>query len=452
MAKSKPIMQYYPFDFPRIGHKEALEQVQLHWDNVDVVLLISPTGSGKTGLRRTIAYWLGDAVMTTITNSLIDQELRDFPWTNSIKGKANYSDLEADKYAQDLINIKRRGHPSLMVIHSMIAHRAYKSTLIADEGHKLISINQELMAKHIWRKNVSYPSGIWDRRSLENWLKTDASFEDKDKFIQLLATNDYMIKREKSLLRGKYEDCIQFIPMNPPLSPAIASSKTKIVLLSATLSHHDVEDLGISRGSRVLTIEVPSPIPPENRRIVREYVGALNYRNLDSMAPAIASKILSIAKRHPGKRGFVHVTYGLSNLLQKVLGGNSRFIFHDKYTSKDQLKCWLESTGPGDDRIFIGAGFAEGLDLAGADFPYQIIAKINWPSLADTTIKKKAEANESWYLWSTLKDFIQMTGRICRGPEDIGTTYVLDSTMTRLITDSRKHKLIPKFLEDVLDI
>jgi hypothetical protein len=437
------ILNYYPYETFRIGHKSTLLTIEEQWNNFDVILIVASVACGKTGLRRAVAYWAGDVNMTVPTNNLIDQELAEFPYTFSIKGKSYYADMK--KYYDDLTGIKRRGHPSLLVPHAMIAHKVRKDTLIADEGHKLVSLNRELQSSHILRSKVAFPYNIWDRSSLETWLKNEATFENKDKYLKMLLTNDFMIKREKIKIRGAYQDAIQFIPMNPPFSYMLAAGSKKVILLSATLDQIDVEDLGIARDKRILKIEVPSPIPKENRPIIRDFVGNLNYSNLSSMAPAIASKIKFHASSRGGK-GIVHVTYGLSKILEQYLP-KDKYIFHTQANSKEKFEEWLNVDS---DMVFIAAGYSEGINLIGDEFTWQIIAKINWPSMTETVIRKKMSLDPNWYIWQVLREVIQAYGRICRSPTDKGVTIILDGTFDRLVNDGLKLGLLPKFFKEVL--
>jgi len=385
--------------------------------------------------------------MLVPTNNLIDQELEEFPYTFSVKGKAHYAPDQMDQYHTDLLNVKRRGHPSLLVPHGMIAHKIYKQLLVVDEGHKLVQLNRELQSRHILRSKTHFNYNIYDRASLETWLKTTASFPNREHYIKLLLTNDFMIKREKVKIRSNYEDAIKFLPINPPFSYMLSNGSKKIIMLSATLNQIDVDDMGISRDKRILKIEVPSPIAKERRPIIKDYVGNLNYGNLSTMAPAIAAKIKHHANSRGGK-GIVHVTYGLSRLLASYLTGD-KFIFHDEKNSKDQFERWINDPS---DSVFIAAGYTEGVNLKGDRYAWQIIAKINWPSIADTVIKKKMQIDQSWYIWQVLREVIQAYGRICRDPLDTGVTIILDGTFDRLVESGVKFNLIPKFFREVLNL
>ena len=438
------ILTYYPYPTFRVGHREALQTLSDMWKNFDVALVISPMGSGKTALRRALAYWAGDAAMLVPTNALILQELSEFPDTNKILNRADFYKCD-HCYNIDLANARRRGQPVLCVPHMLVAQRLGRRTLIVDEGHKLLPVNQDLQSIHAWRRDVRYPPTTYTREQFEQYLQLNPAVKNRDKLLAKLRTNDYMVKREMAGWRNAQLDRLRLIPLSPELHRSLSAGSERIILLSATLSDEDVYDLGVSRNKRILKLELPSPIPAENRPLVREYVGSLSYGNLPSMAPMLARRIMDIANFHAGEKGIVHITYGLAKILRSYLPGE-RFMWHTDIDSKTQLAAWME-TG---DKILMAAGMGEGLDLKGPEFAWQIIAKIAWPSLSDVAIRKKAEGSQSWYTWQALKALLQAYGRICRGPTDIGVTYILDSSMERLTAQARKYGLLPKYFLDVL--
>jgi Rad3-related DNA helicase len=235
------------------------------------------------------------------------------------------------------------------------------------------------------------------------------------------------------------------VPLSPGIHGVFRKKLKKLIILSATINEIDVAELKIGRGNRICKIELKSIIPPERRPIVRQYVGAINFYNMNTMAPKIAAMLIDIASYHPGKKGLAHVTYGLSLELEKALRHDPRFMFHTKIDAKARLAEWMKTK----DKIFIAAGFSEGLDLKGEEYEWQAICKIGWPSLADSAIKKRSEANPKWYIWQTLKDTLQRVGRICRGPEDYGVTYVLDKSFDRLVSEAKQMELLPGYFPEV---
>jgi Rad3-related DNA helicase len=91
----------------------------------------------------------------------------------------------------------------------------------------------------------------------------------------------------------------------------------------------------------------------------------------------------------------------------------------------------------------------EGVDLPDDFGRWQVIAKVPWKSLGDPAIAWKSRENEEWYMWQALKDLIQACGRVARHEKDYGNTYILDSTVNRLL-EKAKH-LVPDWFRDALN-
>jgi hypothetical protein len=446
----KDIMQFYPYPVVRPGHEEILRAIESNYDKYDVFLIVVPMGYGKTCLRRTIAYWYGDTAMTVPTNTLIQQEASEFIATRKIFGKESKMYNCDYCYNIDKVKVKVRGKPSLSVPHGYLAHRLNRKLWIADEGHKLVEFNQELQSTHVWRKDVNYPMTIYSRQDFETWLSGYSAGEKKYReILDKIKTDDYMIKREVAYLRGKPQDRIRLIPLSPQTYPSLTYGVEKIMLMSATLSDEDVWDLGVQRDKKVLRIEAPSNISKERRPLERAYIGNLNYFNMKKKAPELANRIKELADFHSGKKGLIHATYDTANFLRQYLKSDSRFIFHSAGDSKKQLAVW-QASDPALGKVFIASGFEEGLDLKGEDYEWQAIARVPWPSLADPAIKKKSSRNERWYIWKALQKVVQAYGRICRGEEDYGVTYILDGSFERLIASAGTLGLLPDYFAEVL--
>ena len=444
MATRNDIMSYYPYETPRLGHEETLRAVENMWDNFDVALIVAPPGMGKTALRRAIAYWTGDAAMLVPSNALILQELDAFPDTVKILNRKDFYRCD-HCYDMDLARATTRGQPVLCVPHMLVARRLGRRVLIVDEAHTLLQTNSDLQSIHAWRRDIKYPLTTYSRDQLENYLQLNPTVKNRDKLLAKLRTNDYVVKREQAAWRGRDMDRMRIIPLSPEFHRSLSAGSKKIILMSATISKEDVADLGAARNKRILQIEVPSPIPAANRPLVRSYVGGMSFNNLTGMSPIIAKRIQDIANFHTGEKGIIHVTYGLARILREHLT-SSRYIWHTAQDAKSQLAYWMGTR----DGILMASGMEEGLDLKGPEYRWQILAKIPWTSLADVAVRKKAEGNQSWYIWQTLKKVMQAYGRICRSEVDEGTSYVLDSTLERLISEGRKYNLIPKWFEEVL--
>jgi Rad3-related DNA helicase len=78
---------------------EAIHQVREAFDDVDVVVVAAPTGSGKTLIGETIGRMLSPTARRYVCTSklLQDQFVRDFPYAQVLKGRSNYATINRRK-------------------------------------------------------------------------------------------------------------------------------------------------------------------------------------------------------------------------------------------------------------------------------------------------------------------------------------------------------------------
>jgi Rad3-related DNA helicase len=213
--------------------------------------------------------------------------------------------------------------------------------------------------------------------------------------------------------------------------------------MSATFNRKDVEQLGLDK-KRVVFVEAESIIPSERRPVVLESKMNMSYAHQEANLPKLADYIRKLLTRHEGERGFIHITYGMIRGLRHLLADEPRLIWH---TSEDKLTKYQQYRKT-ENAVLMAAGMYEGVDLPQDMGRFQLITKVPWPSLADPAIKFMADSDEEWYGWEAAKLILQATGRICRGPEDYGVTYICDSTFDRLFT--RYREFFPQWYADAV--
>ena len=145
----------------------------------------------------------------------------------------------------------------------------------------------------------------------------------------------------------------------------------------------------------------------------------------------LADYLLKLANKHKD-RGLVHVTYSMVQELRSCLGGNRRFMFHTRGDKKKQFAKWQESS----DGIFVACGMQEGIDLVDDKARWQVIAKVNYPSLTDAMVAEKMRIKPEWYKLIAARGIIQAAGRVCRTPTDYGVTYITDEAFQPLFKNN----------------
>jgi len=320
-----------------------------------------------------------------------------------------------------------------------LAHKLYQPVLIADEAHRLIDIIRDMNAHRLWWEDYGYPNTVNTYQGVYDWLAAmPASRREGDRKLSLMwkdlnsGAPRYLIERAVEPLRGVPKDCIKLVPIDvSDAKPILWPDKVKkVVLLSATISYKDVEQLGLDK-RRVKYIEADSPISADKRPISLDYVTAVNHSNAESPR-LLAERVHQLLQQKPGK-GLVHITYGLAEAMRPYLTDQSRLIWHGKEDKQERLEEFKAST----DGVLMAAGLQEGLDLPYDLARWQAIAKVPWPSLGEPAVRYLAEEDPEWYQWEAARLVLQAAGRVCRKLDDWGETIILDKTFERLYSENQ---------------
>jgi len=483
------IMDFFPYPEAREGQRLVLSEVQRRWNDADVFVINVPTAGGKTAISLSILRWANaccklKGVYTAPTNILVDQFIESFPKSASLHRKAHYHCIHKRPIAENCgvcpllkekrcpespyLKAVRRAHVVPWLVcntYTYLAHKLYAPVAIFDEGHGLISIAQDRMAKVFWHKDYGFPISINSYGSLLNWLERLPEEVKQSPKIRLLAEEiqrvppRYLVQKSVELLRNEEELCLKLLPLDVsdkcgflwPKSKNPKKSVQKIILLSATINEQDIESLGLS-DKRVVYLETPSPIPVERRPIAISRSVNMSYATQDRDLPKLADIILSKLAANVGK-GFIHTTYGLSEKLRKIpeLRNHPRLMWHDRENRTEVYSTFKHSdTTLG--KVLIACGMEEGVSLDYEIATWQLLTKVPYPSLADPATRHKANEQPLWYQWETLKKVIQAAGRICRTPTDFGSTEIVDSCMLRLLESSGKIRVPSYFLEGIQEV
>lgn len=458
---------------PRPGQVEALQTIEREWSKADVFVVEIPVGGGKSSVATAVAGWASrqhrlKSLITTPTRLLVDQYLRSNPRLASLHGKDTYecsqgsvklSDgtgykLSCKEYSEKLgkncqgcqysAACRRIRAVPYGVVNAWtyLAHKLYPDVLIADEAHTLLRMLQDLAAKVLWQRDYQFPDNIKDYRALLRWVTNKrAEIEEDsrppDKKLEVLWADlsggapKYLVEAASEPYRGKLQRCLKLLPIDTSASPPLLWPPTrvkKLVLLSATIGPKDLEQLGLA-GRRVCWIRSASPIPAERRPVAIVKPGFdMSYAGQGGTIGNVAAWVKECMERHKGQSGLVHVTYGLASLIRPYFKGDPRALFHTKEDKKQVYEKFLNTPGS----VLFCAGLYEGADLPGDLGRFQVITKVPFGSIAEPALKYLADTDPMRYKWEALRLVMQASGRICRGPEDWGCTYIIDRAFEHL--------------------
>jgi Rad3-related DNA helicase len=484
------ILDYVPEGYKlREVQRKALLDIEEVYHQADIIVVPGPVGFGKSLVGTVLALWRKAKGETTgiLTSQVLLQEqyASQPPYFPVLKGRGRYrclsqceGETQSCEQTHTLMRKYCKGCPyteartaavqsdtAVFNFHSYLFNKAYKDLLFVDEAHNLMSMLSDFYTLKIWKHKTPYPQfnnkgdvALWlegvikqQKKDLEELKKVTTAKDKKlvweaQRQIEKFATvytaidrspSDFFVQQEEETFRGKKMEVLKIRPLNVNnirhgLWPD--SKVKKIVLSSATLNDQDIDELGLGL-KKVAYLDCDSPIPVENRPFVFIPVANMGFKYQRKNAPKMAEYLTQLAASHTNSKGIVHMPYGLRWLFKPLLKGN-RWMWHDQDNKEEKLKEFINSES---NAILVACGMDQGIDLAGPQFAWQAIVKVQWPSLGDPLVKSQAQERPKWYVWQTVRTIIQQYGRICRGPTDFGTTYMLDTAFRNLDPESRKH-------------
>jgi Rad3-related DNA helicase len=500
------ILNHVPAGFVLRPHQvQALQEVERHWPTSEVIILDSPVGFGKSLAAMTISNWqnsLGKTVaVTTPRVALQEQYLRDWPTLPNLKGMAHYQckDLQTDcGTAMELLGEKCsncvytkakkeviQAPTALFNVHSCIfllnqrrkERILPKDVIVVDEAHTLFDVLSGMYEINLWKHIEKYEGDMITVSDVYAFLETRVvqlekemnllymgTHKDKikaaakktqmDKFYRVMdgiakSPSNFFIQKDKALYHGKMKEVLKVRPLDlNGLPPLLWSNKQKIVLMTGTWNEQDMKMLGLDR-KRHAYIHCPNPIPAERRPIIIPQGLNMSKEFQDKNLKDMAILIDTLKDKYNSK-GIVHMTYDLAVKIAPYLK-DPCYLYHTPDTASEVLDKFLASK---EKVVMIACGMTTGLDLVGEDYQWQAIAKIPYPSLGDPLIKKWLRDTPDWYKWLSVRQVLQASGRICRGPQDYGATYVLDNTIGNLTTRygllRRAGDMIPQYFKDAI--
>lgn len=206
--------------------------------------------------------------------------------------------------------------------------------------------------------------------------------------------------------------------------------------------------LGIKEGEYV-TIEMPHPIPVESRPINYIPIAKMSGRNVDeNVLTSMVKAIDELITERPNDNGLVHTSsYALAEkLMTRSKFKQKMFIGRDRQQTMELLK--MNANIKDRSVVVLSPSMVEGFDLKYDLCRWQVIAKVPFGFLGDPLIRYLCDKNPGAYNRQTVLEVVQASGRVVRGVDDFGETFILDSSFSQLM--GRGHKYFPKWYLDAL--
>lgn len=255
---------------------------------------------------------------------------------------------------------------------------------------------------------------------------------------------------EDFILQKFEDDSIEFKPLlASQVSHYSAFRKADYFLhMSATICGINAyaKELGLDE-SGYLGISMEHPVDVDRRRV--KFIPEINMGGgyNQSKAVKMADAITQIYREfHQNENGLIHTaSYKLAEEIKNNLPADVKraaFIGRNREETMTALKM---NRG----LICLSPSMEEGYDLKHDLARWQVIAKVPFGFLGDPTIKYKSEKVEGSYSRTAVLRIVQACGRVVRGADDRGETYILDSGFDRLLNQGWDY--FPKWFIEALE-
>lgn len=471
---------------PRAVQQQALDWLDEGYDECPVHVISGPVGCGKSAIAAAAQIELGAHVIIP-SNILMDQYTDEYRHTNYLKGKAHYkcvTGLTCSEWCdvleqpacltcpyKEARETARAGLPTFfnpMSLYYLMQHtpNLQLPCLVVDEAHQLSPMILQLCSKRFAKSRYGFTDRCLNEMYLVEWM--DAQIKKLQKLANLYqntgdfkkvsecsteietigmtkaglleGTQNYAVWFEKGTTRGRPDTFLNVRAVRPPkFVVQRLLNATKIVLMSGTLFRTDIEDLSAGRAFRYL--DLPSPIPKENRPIL--YRPVPYKMNVNTNPAQVVASIEKVLDEFPDRNAIIHTTYDRAKRYAPFF---SRPVHINTPETKSEVVERFRREGG----VFLASGCAEGLNLRDDFCRLNIIPGLMRPNLGDPCVQKRKalEDGQSWYALETLKSTIQQYGRSTRHEKDHSITVVMDPTFS--MTYKQVKEDLPRYFGEAI--
>jgi len=390
------------------------------------VALSCPTASGKSWIAHEISSATGRTAIITLSNVLVRQYLNSFPIPYVI-GKSHYETTR--DYLQAL---EDSAHANVVLFNPASYFNYIKNKLgdpfdcaIIDEADSCLSLFALQMGS-----TVDY-NGLGAEQVAESIFRAFGA-EEASRFYN--SHNEYWWELTEVMKGKKVERKIVY--RKTCLSQYFRSNylPKKVVAMSGTLFPSHCKELF---GGQYEHREFPSPIPVERRPIV------LMDHPFDSSPDGLVNTLAACLKRWPDERPcLAHCTYSDTKRIKREWEVSG-------YDSKETKLEAFDALEGSDDALFAD-GATTGLDLVGDKARLNVILRGAFANLGSMYVRKRKAlpGGDQWYTEEVLRQAVQASGRVCRTPDDMGTTVIADSRLVAIIRANLKN--LPSYFVEAI--
>jgi ATP-dependent DNA helicase DinG len=223
------------------------------------------------------------------------------------------------------------------------------------------------------------------------------------------------------------------------------------LLMSATIlsKDHLCKTTGLDPEKvKFLRIE-DSDFPVKNRPIHLMNVAWLSAKTMNLSMPKIAQAVDNIMSIHRHEKGIIHTTsYSQLQFIRDNISKENASRLIETASSLDRSEVLKKHYESKNQTVLISPSLHLGVDLKDDLSRFQVIVKVPYPDLTDKKVAAKKDRDPKWYTWNTVLRLVQAYGRSIRSTDDHATTYVLDSSVSYLLKNTRD--LMPRWFTEAI--
>lgn len=468
MQLPSPVLMGAPSRYTewRHGQDRALERALLSPKRF--VVLALPTGIGKSLVVTTLSGFTGArSVALTSTKGLQDQYARDFGETGlvDVRGMNNYPCLVLDGGMCDegpcldgeRCHLRDRGCLYFEAVKSAKAAKhtvtnyafwmtqrqrgdgfANVEMLILDEAHEAADEVSGFLRVSLSSVDLALPQEQLDIDQWRRWAKAELFKARRREQVTSGATKrrarEVVSRLERlSLSTGpwvieKTRSGWAFEPLWPRehAGPLLWGEIPKVVMASATIRPSTMERLGVAPADYDW-IEVGSPIPVRNRPILHVPTVRLNARAGEGELGTWVDRIDQIIEGRLDRKGIIHtVSYERADFLMRKSQYRGIMLSHDSKNARAVVEEFKKAPAPA---LLVSPSVHTGYDFPYDAARYQIIGKVPFPDGRSALVKARSAVDQRYQTEVAITKLVQMVGRIVRGPQDWGETFITDDTV-----------------------
>ena len=240
------------------------------------------------------------------------------------------------------------------------------------------------------------------------------------------------------------------IDVSPYFKDILDKASISLFMSATILSKDYLCKIAGIKSDQVKFIRVQeSSFPLKNRPIYLMNVAWLNAKTINQSLPAIAKAVNNIMTTHKNEKGIIHTTsYSQLRFIKENICKENAIRLIETSSKIDRNEILQKHYNNSKPTVLISPSLYLGIDLKDNHSRFQIIVKVPYPDLTDRRISVMKQRDPNWYSWNTILKIVQAYGRSIRSQEDFANTYILDSSISYLLKQTKE--MSPKWFSDAI--